>query len=158
MKKTKLVTIEKKRDDPATSNRFISVMRTSLKYGILTLLIIDGLLTGVWTMLPTALLPWGASKSNLIGYISHCSFAPVSTLLLLGVSVAGILLLIRIKKLNPIGYTVMAIGILGMVFGIIKGISIQTFMLSSIGIGVGIVAGMIIGLLKKEGAEQNDGI
>ncbi len=54
------------------------------------LLVLDSIFAGlaVWTK-----LPFSASKTNDLGYISTCPFAPWSTLALL--LVAGVLLAIR---------------------------------------------------------------
>ena len=43
----------------------------------------------------TTIIPAPASKPNLVGYYSHCSYAPVSTLILLAVALVAYILFRR---------------------------------------------------------------
>lgn len=53
-------------------------MKTKKKgYGLLLTLTIVVTLAGLWTLLPQA----SASKTCLLGYKAHCTFAPISTLI-----------------------------------------------------------------------------
>jgi hypothetical protein len=60
-------------------------------YGILLGLTITSTLAAVLT-----LLPMPASKPNALGYVSHCTWAPWSTLILL--ATAGALCKLRVKR------------------------------------------------------------
>ncbi len=60
---------------------------------------IGGIVTGIWTMIPTTLLGgFGASKSCYLGYIAHCSFTPLSTIILFAMALVSLLLLIKFGK------------------------------------------------------------
>ena len=70
-----------------------------LKLFILLILVagaIGSTLSAVWTILPDA----SASKESMLGYHSHCSFAPISTLILIFIAVVFSYLLIRTKFLK----------------------------------------------------------
>ncbi len=132
--------------------RFLTVLGISFGWTFLTALVIGCLTAGVWTIIPTEFLTWGASKVNLIGYVSHCSFAPVSTLTLLGSAIVGGRLMLRMPMRNPIGIVVFVSAALGTVIGMIRGIDILTFAGMGAGVGVGFVVAVIIGLLQKQEA------
>jgi hypothetical protein len=63
-------------------------------YGILLALTITSVLAAILTVLP---LP--ASKPNGLGYVSHCTWAPWSTLILL--VVAGGFCKLRVRLFKP---------------------------------------------------------
>ncbi|MFW9955606.1 MAG: hypothetical protein ACFFD3_13745, partial [Candidatus Thorarchaeota archaeon] len=86
--------------------RFFSVLAIAAGWTFLSSLVIGCLSAGIWTVIPTELLAWGSSKVNLIGYVSHCPFVPVSTFSLLGAAGVGILLIVRMPLRNPVGLVV----------------------------------------------------
>jgi len=61
-------------------------------------LIIGGIYAGIWTLIPTESLGWGATKVSYLGYISHCSFTPYSSLALFTMALVGSFLLIKMMK------------------------------------------------------------
>lgn len=65
-------------------------MRKQPQYGLLLGLTILLTLSAVWT-----LMPWPATKPNDLGYYSHCSWTPWSTLILL--ALAGVVCTIRAR-------------------------------------------------------------
>ena len=124
-------------------------LKNTFRWGLISLLVLEGLVTGIWTLIPTALLPWGASGTNFIGYVSHCSFAPVSTIMLFGFVALGIGMLIRKPKIQLNGIVVSVIAVVGTGIGLVGGISIQTLMVSALSVGLGVIIGFIVGLKKK---------
>ena len=59
----------------------------ALSFGSLT--------AAIFTILPPDGLGWTVSKPNYLGYYSVCSFAPFSTLILVGMALIGFFLLIK---------------------------------------------------------------
>jgi len=78
-------------------NTVLKLIGTLTKWVLLwpTLLamVIGGIGSGIWTLLPTDLVGWGASTSNYLGYVSHCSFAPISSFMLFIMAAAGLVLI-----------------------------------------------------------------
>jgi ABC-type sulfate transport system permease component len=50
----------------------------------------------IWTIIPDSL----ASKESMLGYKSHCSFAPISTIILILIAVVFSYILFRTKFLK----------------------------------------------------------
>jgi len=58
------------------------------------------LMVSGFTLASITMFPDEASKLNLLGYFSFCSFAPISSVILLLFGVIGLFLLIRSVKSN----------------------------------------------------------
>jgi len=78
-------------------------VRKSLKFLsklLLLLILIAGAIASaistVWTLIPDL----SASKESMLGYKSHCSFTPISTIILIFMTVVFSYILIRNKFLN----------------------------------------------------------
>ena len=128
---------------------FVSALKLSVEWGIISALIVGCLAAGIWTLIPTAMLPWGSGEANLIGYISHCSFAPISSLALIVLSLIGVLLATRIEQRNPIGYMVILITVLGVLLGaLLNGIDTGMFMFGGTAIIIGVILGIVL-LLRR---------
>jgi flavodoxin len=52
--------------------------------------VVGGIGAGIWTLIPTAWLDYGASKPCYLGYVTHCSFAPWSSIILFALVPFGI--------------------------------------------------------------------
>ncbi|UCH05650.1 MAG: hypothetical protein JSW05_05655 [Candidatus Thorarchaeota archaeon] len=105
---------------------------------------------GVWTVIPTELLAWGSSKANLLGYISHCPFVPISSLTLFAASSIGIFLAYKLRKRERVVGLGLLLGMAGgMAIGLLGGIDIGMFMGMGAGVGVGIALSPILGILLK---------
>lgn len=63
---------------------------------ILTAGAIGSAFSAVWTIIPDS----SASKESRLGYKSHCSFAPISTIILIFIAVVFSYILIRTKFLK----------------------------------------------------------
>jgi len=53
-------------------------------------------ISAVWTVIPDS----SASKESMLGYKSHCSFAPISTIILILITVVFSYILFRTKFLK----------------------------------------------------------
>ena len=76
--------------------RFVKFL---IKFLILLILIagaIGSALSAIWTLIPDSL----ASKVCILGYKAHCSFTPISTLILLFSAIIFSYILIRFKFLK----------------------------------------------------------
>ena len=134
-----------------TTESFKQLFKLSLNWGFNALLVTATLVAGVWTLLPTAILPWGAHKTNLIGYISHCSFAPVSSIILLGGAAFGIYRAFKKKGRNPVGYIIFPAAIIATLIGIFTmGIDLNLLFVTGLGIGGGVVVVMVVELIKRK--------
>jgi hypothetical protein len=116
-----------------------------LNWGIKIFLISSLIVAGVWTAIPTSLLPWGAHKDNLLGYTSHCSFVPVSTTILLGLAFLMISKRVQLEDLSLGSYVVLGMMLLITFVGILTdGIGIATFVQSFLGITLGVILGTLV--------------
>jgi hypothetical protein len=95
------------------------------------------------------MLEWGAMTPNLIGYISHCSYSPVSTAILLAAASIGALLSYKLKRSKDIGLGVFASTAGGLLIGLLGGVDITMFIGMGAGVGVGIFLGILIGVLRR---------
>ena len=68
-----------------------------LVWPFLLVMVIGGIGSGVWTLLPTDLVGWGASTPNYLGYVSHCSFTPISSFMLFGMAAIGSVLIYKFR-------------------------------------------------------------
>ena len=120
-------------------NQLLFSLKKGLAWAGITIHIVGGTVAGIWTLIPTNLLPWGASQMNLIGYISHCSFAPISSLLLFGFALFGVLKARKRIDLKYNGLIVIGFGITGVILGAINTISLNMLILGLVGICLGMI-------------------
>ena len=131
---------------------FIRILGFAMIWAFIMAAIVGSLAAAIWTIVPTDMLSWGASTPNLIGYISHCSFAPISTAILSAVSLVGILIWWKLKRGREIARGVFIGTAGGLLVGLIGGIDITMFIGMGAGIGIGVVLGILIGLLRRPAA------
>jgi len=136
---------------PGELKKLLTFLGVILAWALLSTMTVGSLTAAIWTAIPTASLPWGASDVNLIGYVSHCSFTPISTLILLGVGFLGVVLAYKLKKGRGIGYGVFAGTAGGLLIGLLRGIDSVMFIGMGAGVGVGVFLGHVIGLVGKGG-------
>jgi hypothetical protein len=129
--------------------RVLMTFGLALVWGFLSALVIGTLAAAIWTAIPTELLRWGAIKVNLIGYVSHCPFVPISSLVLLGSTIVGSVLIWKLKLGRSIGSVVFMITAGGLMIGLLGGVDITMFMGMGAGVGVGIVIGFIVGVQQR---------
>ena len=143
--------IENERGADMTSwiKRFIVFLGLALIWAFIMAAIIGSLAAAIWTLIPTEMLTWGASTPNLLGYISHCSAAPISTAILSAVSMVGILASWKLKRGREIGKVVFIGTAGGLLVGLVGGVDIAMFIGMGAGIGVGVVLGILIGLFRR---------
>ena len=110
------------------------------------------LAAAIWTVIPTDMLTWGATDVNLMGYVSHCSFAPASTLTLLTVVSVMTIFAYKLKRARTVGTMVFLGTATGLLVGLLGGIDITMFIGMGAGVGVGVVLGLVVGLVRGEGA------
>ncbi|UCF50606.1 MAG: hypothetical protein JSU91_03755 [Thermoplasmatales archaeon] len=75
------------------------LIKFSIKLLILMILIagsIGSAVLAIWTVVPDS----SASKESILGYKSHCSFTPISTIILVFIAIVFTYLLIRTKFLG----------------------------------------------------------
>lgn len=128
--------------------KFFIILGLSLVWAFLSAMVVGSFAAAIWSVIPTSLLSWGADNANLIGYVSHCSFAPASTLILLTTTAIGIFLAHRLRRGRVIGLSVLVGTTGGLLIGLLNGIDIVMFMGMGAGVAVGIVLGFIVGIIK----------
>ena len=77
------------------------IVNYSIKLIVLMILIavaIGSAVSTVWTLMPDST----ASKESMLGYKSHCTFTPISTIILIFMAVVFSYILIRTKFLKLI--------------------------------------------------------
>jgi hypothetical protein len=131
---------------------FIRILGLATIWAFIMAAIVGSLAAAIWTIVPTEVLAWGASTPNLIGYVSHCSFAPISTAILMTVSLVGVLMGWKLRKGREVAKGVFIGTAGGLILGLIGGIDITMFIGMGAGIGVGMVFGILIGLFRRSGA------
>ena len=75
------------------------IVEFSIKLLALMILIaisIGSAISTIWTLIPES----SASKENILGYKSHCTFTPISTIILIFMAVVFSYILIRTKFLK----------------------------------------------------------
>ncbi|MFX1447975.1 MAG: hypothetical protein ACFFCG_07540 [Promethearchaeota archaeon] len=65
---------------------------------IIISMIAGGVTAGLMTLTPPEDFGWTGSSTNYLGYISICSFAPFSSLMLFGMAFIGSILLLKFIK------------------------------------------------------------
>lgn len=86
---------------------------------------------------------------NLIGYVSHCSFVPISTLTLVGAASIGVLIAYRLRKGRNIGKWVFFMTATGLGIGLMFGMDIVMYMGMGIGVGLGTFLGLVVGIFRN---------
>lgn len=153
MSKTDTVQIENREQSLARQSngfrRLLNVIALSVVWAFLSAGIVGSFAAAIWTVIPTDMLSWGANDVNLIGYVSHCPYVPVSTTILL--AAVGILAIFayRLKSGRTIGLGVFIGTAGGLMVGLLGGIDIIMFIGMGAGVGVGILLGLIIGLIRQ---------
>ena len=155
MSETKVIQRENKGTiearQPSGLKRVLQVVALSFVWAFLSAAVVGSLTAAIWTAIPTEMLQWGASEVNLIGYVSHCSLTPISTLILLVIAGIGAVLSYRLKRGRSIGLGVYAGTIGGLMVGLLGGIDVAMFIGMGAGVGVGVLLGLIIGLVRRTG-------
>jgi len=134
--------------------RFFKTLGLGLVWAFLSALIVGSMAAAIWTVIPTELLAWGAGVMNRMGYISHCSYAPISTSIMLVVAIIGTGLAFRIPRGRYLGRIVFGGTSVGLVLGALIGIDIVMYIGMGIGLGVGLILGLLIELLSKTGRDM----
>ena len=76
-----------------------NIVKISIRFLLLVILIagaIASAISTIWTLVPDS----SASKESMLGYKSHCSFTPISTIILIFMAVVFVYILIRTKYLK----------------------------------------------------------
>jgi hypothetical protein len=134
---------------PSTLRKIVRVFGLTIVWAFLSALIVGSYAAAVWTIIPTELLQWGAGKMNLIGYVSHCSFVPISTLTLVVAASIGVLIAFKLRRGRMIGKWILMMTVIGLGIGLMFGIDIVMFMGMGAGVGVGTLLGLIAGIVGK---------
>jgi hypothetical protein len=145
---TSLELIENTRESDRKAG-LVSVLRIlgyALLWAFVISLTVGSFAAAVWTATPTDLLAWGSSKPNLLGYVSHCPFTPVSTATLSVSSTIGLILAVRMKSGRSVGRWVFLGVIGGMAVGLMRGIDIEMFIGMGAGVGIGIAIALVVGM------------
>ncbi|MFW9801668.1 MAG: hypothetical protein ACFFFC_03410 [Candidatus Thorarchaeota archaeon] len=128
---------------------FVRIIGMALIWAFIIAAVVGSAAAALWTVIPTEMLEWGASRPNLLGYVSHCSFVPISTGILSVVSLLGILIAWKLKNGRVIASGVFIGTAGGLLVGMLGGFDIAMFMGMGAGIGVGVVLGILIGLFRR---------
>ncbi|MFW9788806.1 MAG: hypothetical protein ACFFE2_14665 [Candidatus Thorarchaeota archaeon] len=136
---------------PSGLLRVLKVIGLTLIWAFVSAGIVGALAAAVWTVIPTDMLSWGATKVNLIGYVSHCPFVPVSTMILL--STVGVLSVVayKLKRVRNIGLVVFTGTAVGLLVGLLGGIDVTMYMGMGSGVAVGVMLGLVVGLIRNTG-------
>jgi hypothetical protein len=151
MSKSNTVQLERIEEEQTGGiRRVLRTLGLTLAWAFLSALALGCLAAAVWTVIPTALLPWGASEVNMLGYVSHCSYAPISTFILGSTSLVGFGRSYKMKNGRTIGKVVYVGTTGGLLLGLLGGIDVAMFIGMGIGVGVGVVISFVIGLIKPD--------
>ncbi|MHA2063554.1 MAG: hypothetical protein ACXABY_04140 [Candidatus Thorarchaeota archaeon] len=129
--------------------RFVTILGLALIWAFIIAAIVGGFAAAIWTVIPTAMLEWGASGPNLLGYVSHCSFVPISTIILSIVSLVGMMMGWKLKRGREVAKGVFIGTAGGLLVGLMGGIDITMFIGMGAGVGVGLVLGIFMGLFRR---------
>ena len=78
--------------------KLIKLLAISIYLSIIISMIAGGVIAGIMTLTPPEGFGWTVSKNNYLDYMSICSFAPFSSLLLFGMASIAVFLLIKLLK------------------------------------------------------------
>jgi hypothetical protein len=78
--------------------RLIKLFLVSIYATFIISMIAGGISAGIIALTPPEALGWTVNNANYIGYISICSFAPFSSLMLFGMTAVGSLLFVKLIK------------------------------------------------------------
>ncbi|MFW9869850.1 MAG: hypothetical protein ACFFFO_10960 [Candidatus Thorarchaeota archaeon] len=137
---------------------FIKTLGLATAWAFISALIVGCLAAAVWTVIPTELLAWGAGAVNRMGYISHCSFAPISTLTLFTAAAVGVGFAYRLRSGRRVGKIVFLGTAGGLLLGALIGFDIVMFMGMGAGLGIGFVIGLIVELVLSYKENKEDGV
>ncbi|MGY5853051.1 MAG: hypothetical protein RTU92_05745 [Candidatus Thorarchaeota archaeon] len=130
--------------------RLFRILGFALIWGIIQAATLSSLIAAVWTVIPTDMLTWGADKSNLIGYVSHCSYTPVSTSILMVMFTVGMLITYKMKSRSEVGLRVSLGILLGIVVSSVREVSMLTLFVGlGLGVGIGILIAVIFGMARR---------
>ena len=133
---------------------FLRVLISTLLWSIALISIMSSLTAAIWTLIPTELLDWGSQRVNIIGYVSHCNYAPISTMILFSISIIFVPFVVRLIGKYGINYGAIAGIIIGLLIGIGSGLGqgrfVAVFVGLGIGVGTGILLGIISGLMRRK--------
>lgn len=137
---------------PSGLKRVLNVVGLTAIWAFISAGFAGALAAAIWTLIPTELLPWGATNVNLIGYVSHCSYAPASTLILL--ATVGVMSIFgyKLKQGRTIGLIIFTGTTAGLLIGLLGGIDITMFIGMGAGVGIGVFLGLVVGLVRGTGA------
>ncbi|MHA1984575.1 MAG: hypothetical protein ACW967_09490 [Candidatus Hodarchaeales archaeon] len=142
-------------ENKGLENTIFFSLKHSLSWGLLSAIVLGSFFAGVWTFIPTEMLSWGSSKTNFLGYASHCPFSPISSFLLFGICLGGIIKVQKMSLRNPYGYFTFSFGLSGIFVGIIStGIDFSMLIFGAFGIVVGMTLGIIFGLIRMNSNEH----
>ncbi|MBD3407520.1 MAG: hypothetical protein GF411_15495 [Candidatus Lokiarchaeota archaeon] len=147
IKEEEPTTPRKSKSGKSFLSEFVSSLFATILWAIFVSMMIGSTIAGVWTIIPTELLTWGSSDMNLMGYVSHCNFAPISTGILLACSFIGAILVWKFGDNRQIGLIVTSCIILGIVVGLLRGLSSAIFLGMLIGMGTGVGISIPMGIL-----------
>ncbi len=155
MYKTEVIQHEKEEEiearQPSGLKRVLTVVGLTMVWTFISAGFVGALAAAIWTVIPTELLPWGATTVNLIGYVSHCSYAPVSTLILLSIVSVMSIFAYKLKRGRTIGLVVFIGTTAGLLIGLLGGIDITMFVGMGAGVGAGVFLGLVVGLVRRKG-------
>ncbi len=154
MLKTKTNAVSALSDNVKTTNQLLFSLKQGLAWAGIAIHIVGGSAAGIWTLIPTNFLPWGSSKVNLIGYISHCPFVPISTLLLFGFALLGVLKARKRTDIKYNGLIVIGFGVAGVIIGAVNTISTSMLILGFFGIGFGMIFVVLINMVKPNFSQK----
>ncbi len=129
--------------------RIVRVVGLTLLWSFISALIVGSFAAAIWTIIPTELLQWGAGEMNLIGYVSHCSFVPISTLSLVVMGSIGLLFAFKFNRSRRMGMGVFVGTAGGLAIGALGGVDIIMFIGMGAGVGIGTIFGLIIGFVSQ---------
>ncbi|MFX1368250.1 MAG: hypothetical protein ACFFAY_06620 [Promethearchaeota archaeon] len=132
-----------------TVKGILKILGLALIWAFIIAATVGSFAAAVWTLIPTELLEWGSTALNLLGYVSHCSFAPISSLILLSVAAVGVFLSYKLTSGRKIGFGVFIGTAGGLLIGLLGGIDIIMFIGMGAGVGIGVVLGVLIGILNR---------
>ncbi|UCE10977.1 MAG: hypothetical protein JSW61_03340 [Candidatus Thorarchaeota archaeon] len=126
----------------------LRILGYALVWAFLISLTVGSFAAAIWTAIPTDLLAWGSTRPNLLGYVSHCSFVPLSTAILSVASVIGLVLTLKLKRARRTGQWVLMGVVGGMAIGLLGGIDIEMFIGMGAGVGIGVALAIVVEVIQ----------